>query len=378
MSIDIVKDSCVGCSACIISCPTEAIVLVNDKNGFKVPKIDYAKCIQCDKCNKVCPALNFDLKKDKFKGYYGWNNDDEICKTSSSGGMFSALAERILQENGVVFGAVYSNDYKTVYIGNTIENELEELKRSKYVSADPRDSFKRVKNILSEGKKVLFVSTPCMVAGLKRAIGNHENLYTCDFICGGVSSPKMYEEHMQMLEEKYNSKIIGVNFRPKTKGWQKQWLSIKFENGKEYSKNAIYDLYFNCFMYQHISIRLSCSTCKFRKNHYSDITIADFWGYKNAGVKYRDKGISLLVLNTTQGEKLLKSIEKKVTLFELKNEDFQYAYTERTQSNEEKKYQEKFLKDSAEYGFEKTALKIASMNPLKYFILRVLSKLKLK
>lgn len=378
MSIDIIKENCVGCSACVMVCPTEAIIWSSDQNGFKIPQINYEKCIQCNKCNKVCPVITCNEKTGILKGYYGWNNDDNICRQSSSGGIFSALAREVLENNGVVFGAVYSKDYKSVYIGNSEEHSLEELRRSKYVAADPQKSFKQVQEYLKDGKKVLFVSTPCMVAGLKQIIGNHENLYTCDFICGGVSSPQMYKEHMEMLEEKYKSEIIDVNFRPKIKGWQKQWMKINFKNGKEYSKNAFYDLYFNCFMLKHLSIKMSCSICKFRNKHQSDFTIADFWGYKNAGIKYRDKGISLLVLNREHGEQIIRNIRKDVTLFEVENKNIQYAYTERQQSREEKEIQKKFLSDCAEKGFEETASKIALMNPVQYFILRVLSKLKIK
>lgn len=378
MAIDILKERCMGCSACVIICPVKAITWSKDKNGFSMPRVDYEKCIHCGKCERTCPVMNNEHITKPLKSYYGWIKNDKICQKSSSGGIFTALAEEIIAQSGVVFGAVFGDDFKSVHIGNTTKYDLEQLRRSKYVSADPGKSFEEVKTFLDRGQKVLFVGTPCMVAGIKKVFGQNENLYTCDFICGGVPSPQMYREHITMLENKYHSRVIDVNFRPKLKGWQKQWITVKFENGQEYSKNAIYDLYFNCFMYKHISTRMTCNNCEFRNKHQSDFTIADFWGYKNAGVKYRDKGISLLALNTKHAEGLFERTKKNLIWRELKWNDIQYAYTERKQIDSQREYQMRFLKEVAEEGFEKVASPIAKINPIQYFILRILSKLKIK
>lgn len=377
MAIDILKERCVGCSACVIICPVKAITWSKDKNGFSMPRVDYEKCIHCGKCESTCPVINNEDITKPLKSYYGWIKNDEICQKSSSGGIFTALAEEIIAQLGVVFGTVFSDDFKSVHIGNTTKYDLEQLRRSKYVSADPDKSFEEVKVFLDRGQKVLFVGTPCMVAGIKKVFGQNENLYTCDFICGGVPSPQMYREHITMLENKYHSRVIDVNFRPKVKGWQKQWITMKFANGEEYSKNAFSDLYVNCF-YKHISTRITCNSCKFVNKHQSDFTIADFWGYKAAGVKYRDKGISLLSLNTEHAKQLFEQVNNNLVLRELKWSDISYAYVERKQTDSERQYQIQFLKEVAEEGFEKVASPIAKINPVQLFILRILSKLKIK
>lgn len=248
MPIDLVGENCIGCSACTSICPVEAIRGSEDDNGFYVPEIDPQKCINCKGCERVCPVLNRHRTGSLVRAYYGWHKDAGVCAESSSGGAFSAIAEHVLEQRGVVFGAVYGDDKKGVKTGDTGTYTLADLRRSKYVASNPEDSFKRIRKLIYQGRTVLFVGTPCMCAGLKNYVGGKENLLTCDFICGGVASPQMFREHMESLETAYGSRIHSVNFRPKVKGWKKQWIKIDFENGASYSRNAVYDLYFNCFM----------------------------------------------------------------------------------------------------------------------------------
>jgi len=61
---------------------------------------------------------------------------------------------------------------------------------------------------------------------------------------------------------------------------------------------------------------MSCYNCQAKKdNSYADITLGDFWGIKSIAPEFDDeKGITLLIVNTCKGKKMIDSIEKKCEL----------------------------------------------------------------
>ena len=213
------KSKCCGCSACVNICPNNAISMDIDDDGFKYPIVDVGKCINCGLCEKACPYNNEYIKKniyDKSIAYGGWNNDDEIRKKSTSGGIFSAISKYILNNNGVVCGAIYNEKFEVVH--EIIDNidDLEKIYGSKYVQSDLKDNFRRIKKYLNDGRLVLFSGTPCQVSGLNSfLVKEYENLYTCDIVCHGVPSPKVFEKYKRELEEANNSEILNINFRDK-------------------------------------------------------------------------------------------------------------------------------------------------------------------
>lgn len=367
MTIETVGSACVGCSACAASCPTEAIEWKLDRNGFYAPFIKKDLCTDCGACTRVCPALQEPTKQIGKECFYGWHNDPEISMKSSSGGAFTALAQETLKKDGVVFGSVYAQDGKSVIAGDTRSHSLEQLRRSKYVVSDPGNSFVEVKRLLKQGVPVLYVGTPCHIAGLNQYLkGNTEGLLTCDFICGGIPSQECFRQHMEHLEKSYGAPVKSVNFRPKTKGWQRQRLLVEFQNGKRYHKNAFYDTFYACFMMKHLSSKDICDQCPYHEAHCSDLTIADFWGYPAAGVPYRKEGISLLVANTEKGKSAVASLKESMHLVPLEEKYVGYAYQKREQTEEQKRRKAQFFDQVRREGFEATAARYASTNWFKH------------
>ncbi len=310
-------NECANCGACYNICPTKAITVDKDDVFYKL-QINDSECINCGKCAAICPVNNFAQKQNLISAIGAYSKDNKIVKKSSSGGVFYLLAEYILSKNGVVFGAVFCDDYKTVKIKSTDEVSIEELLRSKYVESLVGNSFLEVKQNLENGRLVLFCGCPCQVAGLKNFLAkDYENLYTCDFSCGGLPSHKIYNEYLTLLENKYKSKITNVNFRPKTYGWSTYAIKVEFANGKVYSSLGINDPYFSAFIYKHFSVRDDCLNCKFADNHYADIILADFWLYRRLSDFKENKGISLVITNSNKGRTLLECIKEKLVFKDL-------------------------------------------------------------
>ena len=218
------KKNCTSCNACYNICPVHAIEMIEDKEGFKYPKVDKQKCINCGLCEKVCPIKNKVLREENNKMptvIAAWSKDNDIRLDSTSGGIFSELAKEIYKENGFVCGAIYNKEWLVEhYISNNI-NDIDQLRSSKYLQSDIKDNFKKIKELLEQENKVLICGSPCQIAGLYNFLHKkeYENLYTCDFICRGMNSPKIFRGYIKELEEKYHSEIKKIKFKNKIHGW---------------------------------------------------------------------------------------------------------------------------------------------------------------
>ncbi len=236
--IQIVNDTgqCIGCTACASVCPKRAIKIDScGLLGFYKPTIDLSMCVNCGLCVDCCPILNEKNTSQPQKAYYGWALDDDIRKQSSSGGVFSILAKKILEEDGIVFGAAYDNELKKVIHTSTDSVSLDLLMGSKYVQSDLGVVFVEVKKNLQKNRSTLFVGTPCQVAGLISFLGDIDvsNLVTCDFICHGVPCPNVFSQYIQIVEKKVKSSVISYSFRNKKQGWHNSCTEIYFKNGKK-------------------------------------------------------------------------------------------------------------------------------------------------
>ena len=306
--------NCNSCKACTLICPTSAIDMVKDEMGFYHSKINEQKCINCTKCLKICPELS-KLKNEnlsKPKTYLGWSKNENTRLTSSSGGIFSEIAMAFILSGGYVSGAVYNEEHLVEHIITNKVEDIERLKQSKYIQSDTKNIFLNIKNLLETGEKVLYVGTPCQVAGLKSFLNKkNDRLFTIDFICAGENSPVVYKKYLQMLEKQYNSKIKKVWFRNKISGWNKSSTKIIFENDQEYIKNRNEDLFIKLFIEKNLIFKESCYNCSFRDYpRQADITLADFW---NVNKKYdNDKGTSIIWLNSKIGENLFKSVKRNI------------------------------------------------------------------
>ena len=200
MSINIEdKSKCCGCRACEQICPIEIIHMEEDTEGFIYPQVG-DKCIECKLCEKVCPLLNDNKKlSEEFvpKVYAAHIKDEEILVNSSSGGIFTALAEAVLRQQGMVFGAAYNEEMNVEHICINKIDDLHKLRGSKYVQSNTLATYGQVKQILGKERYVLYVGTPCQIAGLKRYLGKvYERLITVDLVCHGTPSPKIFREYI--------------------------------------------------------------------------------------------------------------------------------------------------------------------------------------
>lgn len=351
MNIIEISKKCVGCGACIDACPVNALKLVYNDNGFYEPDIINEACVNCGKCTKCCPAINQESIIRNREFYYGWHNDEKVRKNSSSGGAFSLLAEQILSEGGVVFGAKYAEDFKSVVMASTEECDLDQLRRSKYCQSFSNDMYRKAQDYLNAGKKVMMVGTPCQIAAARKFFKNQENLLLVDFLCGGVTPSTVFAEYTEYLEKKYGSKIKSINMRDKTRGWTKASIRVEFENGKVYSSRYQFDYYYYYYYCTPYIKNEACLTCSFTDHNDADITIADFWGYKKANVKKDDKGISLICTYTEKGQAYLNSVKHKMSIYPLDRAYAEYGYRKKSHSQQRLAGRQAFLTEIKNTSF---------------------------
>lgn len=367
------NNKCTGCTACMNICPKKAISMKIGKDGFKYPVIDQDKCIDCGLCKKVCPVLNTKKNESLNKCYVAYNKDENSrMSRSSSGGIFELIAKKVLENKGIVIGASFDKDNKLTHIAIEKVEDLEKLKGSKYIQSDLDNIFNYVKEYISN-KKILFVGTPCQVAGLKSFLKkDYDNLICIDLICHGVPSPKLFNKYIKELEKTYNDKVINYNFRDKCTGWDTYSNTIIFKNNQISQRNKDND--FMKLFLSNIALRSSCYNCNFKLgNKYSDITLGDFWGVKNYYPKmYDNKGVSAVVINTKAGEKTFEDIRNDVVFNECKIEEI-LAYNPCLKTS--CKYlnkRGKFFDEMDNYSIKNLVKRYAR----KPFYLRVITKIK--
>lgn len=352
------KENCVGCTACSQICPKRCITMQADEEGFQYPSVDTRQCIECGQCKTVCPTLHGSNGNMPQKVYAEKNRNEKIRTTSSSGGVFYELAKKFIENGGMVYGCAFDKNMIARHIGASTVAELDGLRNSKYVQSDLGDILSEVKKHLTAGDKVLFSGTPCQVAGLRNYLGkDYEHLYVVDVLCHGVPSPKLFADYLDDLSKQYgNGNPISVNFRNKKRGWKRLHMEVCFDNGKCHFVYSGFDRYEGLFL-SNLSLRNCCYTCKFaRAERLGDITLGDFWGIGKKYPKWDDdKGISVVMVNTSKGLNIFKDSE---TLFESKEEEFDtvrsgqrtlYAPTQKNPNRDE------FYKLYTQTGFRSAA-----------------------
>ena len=300
------KSRCCGCSACAGVCPVHCISMVADSEGFKYPSVDPDLCISCGQCELVCP-MTAPNKCSENKAYAV--RVPEYERVSSSGGVFSSLAEKALEEGGVVFGAAFDEKLHLQHIKVEDRSMLGQLRGSKYVQSDMTGVYRQVRDELSYGRKVVFSGTPCQVAGLQKFLGkDYPELFTVDLACHGVPSPKVWDRYVR---EKGKG-MLGVNFRDKSEGWKKYHIAYIYKDRTERIRHDK-DLYMQLFL-QNISLRPSCYDCAFRNGgNCSDLTLADFWAVVDVLPEMNDgKGVSAVIANTAKGKELIKGLTQSI------------------------------------------------------------------
>lgn len=306
------KSNCCGCGACQSNCPKDAIELLYDEEGFYYPKVDYNKCIGCNHCNKVCPVENISdgcQRSQTSKLYYVQNKNVDIRKNSTSGGAFTAIADYVLENNGFVVGVGFDENLRIVHKVVDNADDVMEFRGSKYVQSSMKDIFELIWIKLKTKKIVFFTGTPCQVRAIKLVFPNQKNLITMDIMCLGVSSPRLYENWVNYIVQKYKKKIKMIEFRNKDFGYSVSNVKITFDDNSYIDQRYDSKAYIKTF-FDYYNVRPSCYECVFRELHrVSDFTVGDLVGdVKSAEIKNDDTGVSRLWVHTEIGHQIFNSI----------------------------------------------------------------------
>lgn len=313
------SDLCVGCSACKSVCPVNAIEMEPDKEGFYRPKINDSSCIECGKCERRCPA-NVKPETVGSADYLACRaKDSQLLRRSTSGGLFGLLAERVLELDGVIYGASFIKPDLVNHIRVTSYDELKLLHGAKYVQSLIGDSFVKAKEDLDAGRYVLFSGTPCQIAGLKCFLNNeYEKLLSVSVVCHGVPSPKVLRTYIGELEKRNNRVITALSFRNKDKGWNNYKVKILFDGNKKILSSARKNEYMRGFV-QNLFSRRSCGNCMFRLDHsQSDIILGDYWGIQAVRPEFdnSDCGVSAVIITTKRGRSFIDDIRAHCDIIE--------------------------------------------------------------
>lgn len=325
------KSQCCGCTACMAVCPKQCISMKEDGEGFLYPTVDASLCINCNLCQKVCPVLHQAGKREPLDVYAAKNDDEQVRLSSSSGGIFSLLAEKTIDEGGVVFGARFDENWEVMHDCTETREGIAAFRGSKYVQSRIGDCYQRAKQYLLAGRKVLFTGTSCQIAGLKNYLGKeYDNLLAVDVVCHGVPSPKVWRNYLSeviapqgenntVLPHPYEckTKITNVDFRSKSTGWKKYSFALTLSEASADGEqntvllSSIYrtNPYMDAFL-ANLSLRPSCYSCPAKAGKsQSDISIGDFWGINKVLPEIDDdKGVGLVMLFTDKGKHLWSSI----------------------------------------------------------------------
>ena len=339
------KHNCCGCAACVQACPKQCISFNEDEQGFRYPLVDESLCIDCGLCEKVCPVINQADERKPLKVFAAQNPNEEIRLKSSSGGIFTMLAEAVIDEGGVVFGAQFDNNWEVEHVFVETKEGLEAFRGSKYLQSRTGETYKQAQDFLKVGRKVLYSGTSCQIAGLKKFLRKeYKNLITVDVVCHGVPSPLVWRTYLDDFKKcpkgttgknsvcsSLNEMpvITGISFRDKSTGWKKYGFVLRGKSASQADKNTVlssvntgekHDVLlhetfdknlFMQFFLKNLCLRPSCSACPAKSGKCgSDITLADFWGISCFYPEFDDdKGTSLVLLGTGKGKRIFDKMK---------------------------------------------------------------------
>lgn len=321
------KKDCCGCNACGDVCHADAITFQADNEGFWYPVVNKTKCTDCHLCEKICPMINIDRLKhndwEEPKVFGGYNKDIVIRYDSTSGGIFSILAQAMYKQKGYVGGAVYTDDFKVVNFVSNDKKDLKRLRSSKYVESNAEGLYKQIKQLLLSGEKVLACGSPCQMSALRSYLRkDYDNLIVVDFLCRATNSPKVFEKYKESLEVRYGSKIVAIKDKNKDHGWHSLARKITFENGQVYYGEGHEDDYRRGY-HDNVFERPSCYDCKFKGfPRMSDITLGDFWGIGTVDASLEQNlGTSLIMINSKKGLEYFEKVKEKLIVKEFSLKD---------------------------------------------------------
>lgn len=315
-----IKEQCTACGACVSVCPKDALTLEPDQYfGFYYPEVNQEKCVECHLCEKTCHVLS-GIKGEftERKPYMLKAKDKELLKQSSSGGAFSLLADNVLKEGGIVYGAAYDYEQEKLVETSTDVVALDELRKSKYIESFCGGIFRDIEAKLREGRKVMFCGTPCQVKGLNQYLTQKkcpkEQILLVQILCHGVPSNQFFTEYKHWLEKRCNGKITAMDFRSKKYGWRTPYYYYYYYGTGRNTVRGDSTYYMSAF-FKYYMLRDSCYGCTIFDQGYADITIADFWGLFRYDPQNKDnEGLSLLIAHNDKGQKSVEEL-KNVSVF---------------------------------------------------------------
>lgn len=312
------KEHCCGCRSCEYACGKNAIKMEKDNEGFIYPVVDEELCVYCGICNQVCPYETTTKKKTPKEVLATQNKNRSILRDSSSGGVFRALAEYVIKNDGYVVGCVFDEQNKAKLVVSNKLNMIQQMQGSKYVFSDTNDTFKEIKHLLRNNKLVLFTGSPCQCYALKCYLHNdYDHLIVADFLCHGMPSQLVLDKYINHLSKKDKVGINSIKFRDKQ---HIDWgLCFSYMGKKHRYKVGDTDPYLYGFTKGFFN-RKNCYSCKFKGiERVSDFTFCDFWGIErlNLHLNFKIKnGVSALMVNTDKAVKIRKELENSLSFFE--------------------------------------------------------------
>ena len=327
-----------------------------NREGFIYPVIDEARCIDCRVCTMRCPYNDENIVAERTAQAYALRSRNrELVKASSSGGAFTAIAQAFHDGDCYIFGAGFNESLQVRH--DYAINDTSTFRKSKYVQSTTGRSFVQVKNLLTDGFKVLFSGTPCQVAGLKSFLEKeHDNLLSIEVICHGVANQKFFGAYISFLEKKYRAKLVSYEFRSKEKsGWKNSNIVARFSDEKRYTArcHTVDDPFMNAYL-RRLSTRPSCNSCRFAgPRRYADFTIGDFWGSgRIVPVMDDNRGVSLVLANTFKAESVMSRIGTYATIEKAEFDRVVGFNPLLVRKPTEQPLRDAFMNSFAELGFE--------------------------
>lgn len=308
------KKKCCGCLACVQKCPQQCISVYEDKEGFLYPKVELDKCINCHLCEKVCPYVTQNEAHKPLICYAAKNLSELIRRESSSGGVFTPVAEYVIAKGGVVFGARFNQNWQVQHSYTENRDGIEPFRGSKYVQSYIGETFKQTESFLKKGRIVLFSGTPCQILGLKNFLRKeYENLITLEIVCHGVPSPKIWKEYFKSLEL---SNIGTVSHKDKLSGWKGYSFSVKDISNKILFVEKAYENKYLIAFSRNLILRPSCFMCPAKSGKSrADITLADYWGIEKFYPQMDDDiGTSFVCCNSQKGLNIIDNLKQEFQL----------------------------------------------------------------
>lgn len=343
------KVNCCGCSACANACPKNCITMTEDSEGFLYPAVDKQLCINCGLCEKVCPIINVQQEATKQQtAYLIQNNDEQVLKESTSGGAFTAFAQVIVENGGVVFGAALDDKLEVRHICVDREEDLHKFRNSKYVQSVLGDCFQQAKSFLDSGRQVLFSGTPCQIEGLKSFLRkDYDSLFTVDVVCHAYPSPLIWRKYIE-FRSGGNGNFIDAKFRDKADyGYDYSQISLT-DGSKRQHYGVESDPYLRAF-FSNLSDRPSCYNCAFKKRYrVSDVTIWDCFDVYKFDKEFDDnRGVTRVLVHSPKGGYLIEQVKIRCKVKQIDTEKAVEGVREMVKSVPSNPNREQFFADAA-------------------------------